>query len=266
MAVYQIYKLFEYKNMTKDYAKRRRTHLSHSSQKRYSQQQHVLMPAWGWMSVGLLLGLGLSAMAYWKLNQNPKPQLVASIDIQEEVPPQVENKTKPTAKNLNKPKTTTPTVAKSDSSRFDFYTVLPTMNLNESQANDPSVDATTLALAIKNTDPKPENSAQITELAPDPDEVAPISSTQIEEPIAKTPLSYIIQAGTFRQISQAEELKAQLAITGFEASIQTFKMGAKDTRYRVLIGPFASEEQANLQQKQLEQAQQLHSVVLKIGV
>jgi cell division protein FtsN len=117
-------------------------------------------------------------------------------------------------------------------------------------------------LALSAQTPPPDTLSQDQEAQ----EQAKLETTPFTEKLPSTPYAYIIQTGSFRSLAQAEELKAQLAFSGFEASIQTFKMGAKDTRYRVFIGPFESKDQADTQQYKLEQAQELHSVVMKIGV
>lgn len=50
---------------------------------------------------------------------------------------------------------------------------------------------------------------------------------------------YIIQAGSFRQYSDADRRKAQLAMLGEEPRIETIKIGSTKWN-RVLIGPFSS--------------------------
>lgn len=240
--------------MTKDYAKKRRPHVTPRKRGGYSHAatDRSLMPAWAWMIAGLLLGLMLSGILYWKLNAPLKPLNPVSVAIQEESP-------LPKARKQGKNKEAM-TSAQTNGSRFDFYTVLPTMSKEGPDMVDTTHATTsTLALALQN---------QIQSTLPDQKETdlpkQPINPLTTEAKEKTAP--YVIQAGSFRQLSQAEELKAQLALSGFEASIQTFKMGPKDTRYRVFIGPFTSKDKADFQQAQLEQTQPLHSVVLKIGV
>ncbi len=255
--------------MTKDYAKRRRVQPSATRRfnARSTNNNAGILPAWAWTILGLLLGVGLSAIMYWKLHSNPAPIQTAKVEIQEELPPT--SKTTQKRKAGTKPKTTTLAQATKSSSRFDFYTVLTSTDPTGGDVSEPSVASNTLELALQ----KPIDTAVATENLPaiiDDEPNLPVANSSPEPVLAQktqTPsLSYIIQAGSFHRLQQAEELKAQLAFSGFEASIQTFKMGAKDTRYRVLIGPFASKDQAYSQQHQLEQSQPLHSVVLKIGV
>ncbi len=255
--------------MTKDYAKRRR--VQPSATRRFNpnkaQNNSALMPAWSWTILGLLLGVGLSAIMYWKLHSNPAPIQTAKIEIQEELPPTT--KTTQKRKAGSKPKNPTLAQDSKSSSRFDFYTVLPSTDPTGADISEASIASNTLELALQ----KPLETAVAPQDLPtiiDDEPNLPVAKINPEPVVAEktqaTPLSYIIQAGSFHRLQQAEELKAQLAFSGFEASIQTFKMGAKDTRYRVLIGPFASKDQAYSQQHQLEQLQPLHSVVLKIGV
>ncbi len=235
--------------MTKDYAKRRRN--QHNSRRQAPVKQSAI-PGWIWMSSGLLLGVGLSGVMYWKLHKTQAPVQNTIVDIHEDAAPDVEPKPVKKAKPVTVAKNET--VNKS-SSRFDFYTVLPSMH-TKAQSDPAATD--TLDMALKN-ELKPAQTA----LVDDEPDVAAMPQKVVNAP---PPGNYFIQAGSFRRLEQAEEMKAQLAINGFEASIQTFKMGDRDYRYRVLIGPYSSKDQAQNQQMHLEQALQLHSVVLKITV
>jgi cell division protein FtsN len=242
--------------MTKDYAKRRRN--QHLSRRQAPDVKQSAIPGWIWMSAGLFLGVGLSGVMYWKLHKTQTLPQNTIVDIHEDTSPTPTIERKP----LKKPKQVAAAnpldVAKS-SSRFDFYTVLPSMH-TKAQNADPSLSADqTLDMALQKDLKTPHQTALI-------DDEPDIST--LPQKVANTPPpgNYFIQAGSFRRLEQAEEMKAQLAITGFEASIQTFKMGDRDNRYRVLIGPFSSKDQAQNQQMHLEQALQLHSVVLKITV
>ncbi len=243
--------------MTKDYAKRRRN--QHLSRRSESQVKYQSIPAWLWMVAGLLVGITLSGLLYWKLHRTQSaPHTI--VDIQEDPPKAnkaaVTKKSKKVTLAANTPDTP------KNSSRFDFYTVLPSMNKKsqESEKEAPPTSTLDIALNKPNTNPALQSHAL--------DDEPTLTAQQEAQPVTKLPNpgTYFIQAGSFRRIEQAEELKAELALTGFEASIQTFKMGDRDNRYRVLIGPFSSKDQAQNRQMHLEQALQLHSVVLKITV
>ncbi|MBS0288928.1 MAG: SPOR domain-containing protein [Proteobacteria bacterium] len=251
--------------MTKDYAKRRRT--QYSNILRQNSKQHTkLMPAWGWMSLGLMLGIFLCAVLYWKLNHHSTPESpLVEIHKAHAKPHAVK-----TPKNI-KPKAHAKSLATTHhSTRFDFYNVLPKMN-QDFEIAETSPNTLTLAMSQSTPDTKPkladdELFKETTHDMPDAKPGLADDETFKRSSAAISQNSYIIQAGSFHRQEQAEELKAQLALSGFEASIQTFKMGNRETRYRVMIGPFSNKDQANLHQQELEQAQQLHSVVLKIRV
>lgn len=58
-----------------------------------------------------------------------------------------------------------------------------------------------------------------------------------QESAAQTP-RYYLQAGAFQNAADADNLKAQLALLGLEAAIQTSDLAEKGTFHRVRIGPF----------------------------
>ncbi len=72
-----------------------------------------------------------------------------------------------------------------------------------------------------------------------PGEMAPMPGTT-----AGTPL-YFLQAGAFQNPPDADNLKAQLALLGVEASIQTRDLGDKGVFHRVRIGPFRAMDEIN---------------------
>lgn len=55
----------------------------------------------------------------------------------------------------------------------------------------------------------------------------------------------ILQAGSFPNINDAENLKAKLALLGVEANIQTAAIKDKGVWYRVRLGPYKSADELN---------------------
>lgn len=53
---------------------------------------------------------------------------------------------------------------------------------------------------------------------------------------------HLIQVGSFRRESDAERLKAQLALIGIETSVLPAKMDSGELRYRVRSGPYRSKQ------------------------
>lgn len=50
---------------------------------------------------------------------------------------------------------------------------------------------------------------------------------------------YFLQIGSYKNPGEAEKIKAELALLGVIASVQTAESSDKGTRYRVRIGPYA---------------------------
>lgn len=61
---------------------------------------------------------------------------------------------------------------------------------------------------------------------------------------AATPLLYL-QAGAFQRADEADNMKAQLALLGIEAVIQTSEVANKGMLHRVRIGPFHTVDEVN---------------------
>ena len=54
-----------------------------------------------------------------------------------------------------------------------------------------------------------------------------------------------LQAGAFASQSDAEDLRARLALSGWEASVQTATLPDKSLRYRVRLGPYDNTDELN---------------------
>lgn len=59
------------------------------------------------------------------------------------------------------------------------------------------------------------------------------------------PARYFLQAGAFQDADDADNLKAQLALLGIEAQIQTSVIPDKGVMHRVRIGPFKAMDAVN---------------------
>jgi cell division protein FtsN len=69
---------------------------------------------------------------------------------------------------------------------------------------------------------------------------------------ADTPL-YYLQAGAFQNADDADNLKAQLALLGLEAEIQTSDVADKGVFHRVRVGPFRAMDEVNSTRSLLSQ-------------
>jgi cell division protein FtsN len=168
-------------------------------------------PAWLWLVLGVLLGLGIAGFAWMKdwwpahpgRGPQPNPAAQAPQGTEAEV---AEEKPKPA-----KPK-------------YDFYSVLPEM---EVVIPDAEVKA-------KAQEAKAQQAATKTAA------------------IAETPgLRYWLQAGSFRETKQAEELKAKLALLGLRARVVDVTINGT-TWYRVRIGPYGNAADLDTGKRTLE--------------
>ena len=71
-------------------------------------------------------------------------------------------------------------------------------------------------------------------------EAKPAGATDGGKPgdVAKPAPAYALQVGAFRTEAEADRMRAELALLGFEAKIQKATIDDKDTWFRVRLGPF----------------------------
>ena len=109
-----------------------------------------------------------------------------------------------------KPGTKSDKAAATQKPRFDFYTILPEMEV-----------------------------------------IVPTKETKSHaRPVG--PGSYFLQAGSFKNMADADTLKARLALLGMEAKIESVTV-EDDTWYRVRLGPFKDMDQLNKMLGELRQ-------------
>lgn len=84
----------------------------------------------------------------------------------------------------------------------------------------------------------------------------PITDRELKE-AAKKPVPardlYFLQAGSFQNAADADNLKARLALLGVEATISTVNLPDKGTFHRVRIGPYARIEDLDRARESLKQ-------------
>jgi cell division protein FtsN len=84
----------------------------------------------------------------------------------------------------------------------------------------------------------------------------PVTDQQIKQagqaaPVDSGKIKFFLQAGSFQNSADAENLKARLALIGVEAAVQTSDLGEKGIWNRVLIGPYAKIEDTGKLRQQL---------------
>ena len=90
---------------------------------------------------------------------------------------------------------------------------------------------------------------------PDAADAQSKSSEKPKSPETKSmPKAAYLQAGAFSNASDAENLKAILAMKGLEASVQTVTIPGHGEMHRVRVGPFQSEQELNSARATLRQS------------
>ena len=80
---------------------------------------------------------------------------------------------------------------------------------------------------------------------PSPTRASAADSVAAVDPAAKAPDRFWLQAGSFANESDAENLRARLALAGWEAQLQQGTLPDKATRYRVRLGPYDNVDELN---------------------
>ena len=191
-----------------------------------------------WIGVisGLIIGLFVAFLVYIKMQTPLQPAAV----YQESILPPPEQ-TRP-ATETAAPQPQTPT-----GPRFDFYTLLPEMEV----------------VVPEEEIPPPPPPAPITRHAAD---TAPAPLPAAKPATAPRPApseTYLLQVGSFRNGQQAERFRAELGILGLQTSIQTVTIDNRDTYHRVRVGPFHNSVALNQARSRLRE-QNIESQVIKL--
>ena len=170
--------------------------------------------------LGLVIGVLIAFGVVWYLNKAPLPFLdrLPNTEKVESKPgtPQATPQTlpgKPGDKVSEKP-------------RFEFYKILP----GGQEAAPAPADAN----------------------AKQPASNAPAAAAKPDAPAAVSESIYL-QVGSFQKSTDADNLKAKLALMGLEAGVQEVQVPDKGLMHRVRVGPFAKPEEMNRIRNQLSQ-------------
>ncbi|MCY4468913.1 MAG: SPOR domain-containing protein [Thiotrichales bacterium] len=118
--------------------------------------------------------------------------------------------------------------------KFEFYTLLPEMEVVVPDEDLPAPS------------PTPDESSSTAESGA-PDTQASTGSTDEENKPADSAKAlesghYILQVASFKSMSDADGLKAQLTLLGFRPVVQTVAINSDEKWHRVRIGPYADRE------------------------
>ncbi|VAX14365.1 Cell division protein FtsN [hydrothermal vent metagenome] len=186
-------------------------------------ENHRALPGWVWLLAGLILGLFVALLIY--INNNTAKD--HKTDLSTTLNRMFDKGAKITREAKEKTKAKVAKAIRETRPKFDFYTILP-----ELEVAIPEEELIKKARSSKRTSSRESDSR------------------------------YILQAGSFRNPAQADRLKAQLALQGIVANIQSVKINDKDIWYRVRIGPLHNIASLNRTRKRLRE-NNIASIVVK---
>ncbi len=140
--------------------------------------------------------------------------------------------------------------------RFDFYNVLPKGSDALPVPTKPEETTEVVKPPVKpekaeKTDGKPQSDA----------ERAKAEAALLDKPAV--PEKFFLQAGSFEDPSEADNLKARLALMGVEASVQKVELPEKGTVHRVRMGPYLGQEEMTKARQQLT-SNGINAAIIKI--
>jgi cell division septation protein DedD len=180
--------------------------------------------------IGLVLGLGLAAgVAYYVTKANAPYAAQAAKELRDPV------------RDAGKPARAD--TAAADKPRFDFYKILP-------GGDEPKVQAERKALpdraVVDQAKEKEKDKEKEKEKGKDAERApAKLASAEPASKPAAADSRFWLQAGSFANESDAENLKAQLALAGWEAAVQQGTLPDKGIRFRVRLGPYDNTDELN---------------------
>ena len=172
--------------------------------------------------IGIVVGLGMAAtVAYWLMKNNPALPLPSLARDAPEAP----HGAGKVAKADDKP-------------RFDFYKILPGVEEPKVQAvpRPERGDRAVVEQAKERTGDKAAERPMAVGAAP---QAAPkVAAVDAGAKAAKASDRFWLQAGSFTAQPDAENLRARLALAGWEATVQQGELPDRSIRYRVRLGPY----------------------------
>jgi sporulation related protein len=160
--------------------------------------------------IGLVLGLAIAAAVAYFLGRSGLTTPLPSPGAGKEPPRNAKA-------DLNAPGAST------EKPRFDFYKILPGGEEPKSSPDRRTVDMS----------------------GERPGEGLPNTAKTTEPAVAKSGDRFWLQAGAFASVADAENMKARLALSGWEAAIQAVPQPDRSQRYRVRLGPYDNTDELN---------------------
>lgn len=185
---------------------------------RVNRNQKKSMPGYIWLLSGLAIGLFVAFIIY--LDKQPENDSNFGSAVQHELEKLKKQANKKETKSASAKKLTeTKTASAKKEPKFNFYTILPE-----------------LEVLIPESETRPPDSS---------------NNTAKKQSDTRNSTQYVLQAGSFQNLGDAEKLKANLAFLGIEANIQHVTVN-KQSWHRVRTGPYKNKQQLYNSQKVLK--------------
>jgi cell division protein FtsN len=233
------------------------------------------MPGWGWAVIGILIGALLMFAMRGHLpmaprpNEGPQPNAQATAQRGSDAGA-ASNESTSATDNAPAPK----------KPQYDFYSVLSEKEVRipdaviSAQAKAEQQQKQQAAQQAAQAAAQQQQAAAAQKPAPGPAAVseavtpAPESAVHASAPPAAGPASasgtgYLLQVGAFPSASDAETLKAKLAMQGFVANVASVSVNGQ-TYNRVRLGPFHSATELESTKQRLASAG-INAIALKEG-
>lgn len=201
---------------------------------RTPQRRHALGGTLVGVFIGIVVGLGMAAtVAYWLMKNNPGLPLPSL------------------ARDAHAPSGDAAKVAKADDKpRFDFYKILPGVEEPKVQPA-PRPEHGDRAIVEQAREQGSDRTADRPPAASPPamEKVATAaeSTAKVQQPSDR----FWLQAGSFSTAPDAENLRARLALSGWEASVQEGALADKSIRFRVRLGPYDNADELGRMKSEL---------------
>lgn len=183
-----------------------------TNQARKKRSEGRSLPGWVWGMSGLAIGLFVALLVHLN-QQNPGgPQSIR--DFLEETAGKGGS-----GGEEDKPAGEQAAQSEDDKPTFEFYKLLPQQEV-----------------VVPDAEPEDGGDEPAEKPAPKPEPARQPSDGGTH---------YLLQAGSFQNHKDADRLKAELALLGVEAHIQTVTLQGGETWHRVRIGPFTDQRDLN---------------------
>ncbi|MCL5426534.1 MAG: SPOR domain-containing protein [Gammaproteobacteria bacterium] len=190
------------------------------------------IPGWIWGLAGMAAGFFLAqhqhGTAPWQ---------------EQSEPPQATVLPKPSSSEEREAARETEGAAQPSMPTFEFYTLLPETEVIAPGVTLPSsVVRPEVAEQVTGSDPGDDPIAQVIAANTRPEEQ--VSTAQVSAANSSTPSRYVLQAASFRELSDAEQLRGRLRNLSLLAQISEVQADG-NTWHRVQVGPYEDTRELN---------------------